>query len=449
MPSNQPIITRFPPSPTGPLHVGNVRTALFNFLFTRKNGGTFIVRVEDTDRARSKKEYETEMIDHLKWLGISFDNPENIIHQSERIDVYKNYLQKLTDSGKAYISHETEGENREVVRFKNPNKTVTWNDVVRGTISFDTTDLGDFIIARNINEPVYHLAVVIDDFESGVTHIIRGEDHISNTPRQILIQEALGAPKPEYAHIPLVLASDRSKLSKRKHGESVSLTFYRNRGYLPEAIVNFLALLGWNPGTDQEVFTLKELIEQFDLSKVQKGGAIFNTEKLDWLNKEHIKRLDSTVQLDYVRQYLPPKYSDETVVRKILPVILERISNGENIREMAGAGELDYFFSQPQYQIDDLLWKKDPDIQNTKNHLEQVKKLVENVDESNFTKEAVKDAVWPYAEQSGKGNVLWPMRFALSGRGSSPDPFILSEILGKKITLERLEQAIFSLQNHS
>lgn len=279
------IITRFPPSPTGPLHIGNVRTALYNYIFAKKNGGDFIVRIEDTDKARSKKEYEDEMLESLRWLGLKWDG--ELLHQSERTEIYKKYLQKLIDENKAYISTETEGENREVVRFRNPNKSVKFDDLVRGTVEFDTTELKDFVIAKSVDEPLYHLAVVIDDFESGVTHVIRGEDHISNTPRQILIQEAIGAPRPLYAHLPLILAQDRSKLSKRKHGESVSLDYYRNKGYTSEAIINYLALLGWNPGTEQEIFTLRELINVFDLERVHKGGAIFDEKKLAWVNRKH------------------------------------------------------------------------------------------------------------------------------------------------------------------
>lgn len=283
--ANEKVVTRFPPSPTGPLHIGNVRTALFNYIFAKKNGGDFIVRIEDTDKARSKKEYEDEMLESLRWLGLKWDG--ELMHQSERTKIYKKYLQKLIDENKAYISAETEGENREVVRFRNPNKSVKFDDLVRGTVEFDTTELKDFVIAKSVDEPLYHLAVVIDDFESGVTHVIRGEDHISNTPRQILIQEAIGAPRPLYAHLPLILAQDRSKLSKRKHGESVSLDYYRNKGYSPEAIINYLALLGWNPGTEQEIFTLRELINVFDLERVHKGGAIFDEKKLAWVNRKH------------------------------------------------------------------------------------------------------------------------------------------------------------------
>jgi len=282
------VIVRIAPSPTGPIHIGNIRTALFNYIFAKQNRGKCLLRIEDTDKERSKKEYEDNIIENLKWLGLETDS--KIWHQSERLDVYKKYLNKLINEDKAYISQETEGENREVVRFRNPNKKVTFDDLVRGEISFDTTELGDFIVAKNIDEPIYHLAVAVDDFESGVTHIIRGEDHISNTPRQILVQEAIGAPRPLYAHLPLILAKDRSKLSKRKHGESVSLDYYREKGYLPEAILNYLALLGWNPGTEKEIFTLEELIKEFNIKKVNKAGARLDEKKLAWVNRKH-KRL--------------------------------------------------------------------------------------------------------------------------------------------------------------
>ena len=279
---SQKIITRFPPSPTGNFHVGSARTALFNFLFARKNNGKFILRIEDTDKARSKKEFEDDIFESLEWLGLKYDE---FYRQSDRGKIYRTYIEKILDDGSIY-----EDEDK-IIRFKNPNKKVKFNDLVRGEIEFDTTELKDFIIAKSVDEPRYHLAVVIDDFESNITHVIRGEDHISNTPRQILIQEAIGAPRPIYAHLPLILAPDRSKLSKRKHGESVSLNYYRDKGYSPEAMINYLALLGWNPGTEQEIFTLDELINVFDFSRVHKGGAIFDEKKLAWVNRKHFNKL--------------------------------------------------------------------------------------------------------------------------------------------------------------
>ena len=210
------IVTRFAPSPTGLLHAGNYRTAVFSYLFARQHGGKFILRIEDTDRERSRPEYEVNILESLAWLGLDFDEK---YRQSENASVHREYLEKMIASGHAYISQETptkEGERAEVIRFKNPNKKVLFPDLIRGDIEFDTTELKDFVIAKSLDEPVFHLAVVVDDFTAGVTHVIRGEDHISNTPRQILIQEAIGAPCPIYAHLPLVLAPDRSKLSKRK-----------------------------------------------------------------------------------------------------------------------------------------------------------------------------------------------------------------------------------------
>ena len=276
--SKEKVIVRMAPSPTGRFHVGGARTALFNFLFARKNNGKFILRIEDTDKERSKKEFEDDIFESLEWLGLKYDE---FYRPSERGEIYRNYIETMLNNSSIYEADD------KVIRFRNPNKKVKFSDMVRGEIEFDTTELKDFVIAKSVNEPLYHLAVVIDDFESGITHVIRGEDHISNTPRQILIQETIGAPRPLYAHLPLILAPDRSKLSKRKHGESVSLDYYRNKGYSPEAIINYLALLGWNPGTEQEIFTLDELINVFDLSRVHKGGAIFDEKKLAWVNRKH------------------------------------------------------------------------------------------------------------------------------------------------------------------
>lgn len=391
----QKIITRFPPSPTGALHIGNVRTALFNYLFAKQHNGDFIVRVEDTDKVRSKKEYETSMLESLEWLGLHRNG--ELWRQSERTEIYKKYLHNLIDEGKAYISHETEGENKEVVRFKNPNELVVFNDLIRGEVKFDTTELGDFIIARNIEDPIYHLAVVIDDFETGVTHVIRGEDHISNTPRQILIQEAIGATRPTYAHLPLILASDRSKLSKRKHGETVSLDYYRKKGYLPQSIINYFALLGWNPGTDQEIFTLNELIKVFDISQIHKGGAIFDEKKLQWINKEHIKLLPEDERLKLVA-----KEFDTT--------------------------------AEPALDKNKIPWKETPATE-TIAHLEKSISLL-----------ADKEALMAYAELAGKGNVLWPLRYALSGKEKSPDPFTLIALLGVEESKKRVEKAVALLK---
>ncbi len=250
------VITRIPPSPTGRLHIGTARTALFNYLYAKNQGGKIIFRSEDTDTARSKPEFEKEIMDGLSWLGLSWDS---FSRQSERGERYTELLQKIVAEGKAYVSKEPAKDDPsrdvEVVRLKNPGVEVIFEDAIRGPINTHTGELGDFVIARSLTDALYHFAVVVDDMDGGVTHVIRGEDHISNTARQILIQEALGAVRPVYAHLPLILASDRSKMSKR-HG-AVSLVEYQEQGFLPESIINYLGLLGWNPGDEREDFSLE------------------------------------------------------------------------------------------------------------------------------------------------------------------------------------------------
>lgn len=451
------VIVRFPPSPTGPLHIGNVRTALFNYFFAKQNNGTFIVRVEDTDKMRSEKKYENDMLANLEWLGIKKDNDE-IWHQSERIDIYKKYLDRLISENKAYISQETEGENKEVVRFRNPKISITFNDLIRGDVTFDTTDLGDFIIARNINDPVYHLAVVVDDFEQGITHIIRGEDHISNTPRQILIQQAINAPRPIYAHLPLILAPDRTKLSKRKHGEIVSLNYYREQGYLAESIINFLGLLGFNPGGEREIYDLNDFINIFDFEKVQKGGATVNIEKLNWFNKNYIKNTQKDIRDFNIKSFLKnldiknlDKLYNDNFKDKLFEIILDRINFWSEIKDMADKKEIQYFFETPVYQKELLFWKKDIGrddcVENTKNRLEKVSNIFENANEKDFdTSESVKKLIWTFAETEGRGEVLWPLRAALSGLEKSPDPFTLCSIFGKEDALKRIANALDMLK---
>ena len=314
------VITRFAPSPTGQFHLGGVRSALYNYLFAKQNKGIYILRSEDTDKERSKKEYEDSFVELFEWLGLK---PDHFFRQSERTEIYKKYIEKMIAGGFAYISQEEikeAGQRSEVIRFKNPNKKITFNDIVLGDITFDTTDLKDFVIARSITEPLYHLSAVIDDHEMAITHVIRGQEHIANTPRQILIQEAIGAKRPLYAHMPLILSKDRAKLSKRDP-EVIPALEYRNFGYLPEAIVNFMALIGWNPGGEQEVFTLAELVKKFDINKIQKSGGVFNSEKLDWINKEHMKRLPQKEIEKNIMTWLPEEMRNP----KLVSVIFERI----------------------------------------------------------------------------------------------------------------------------
>lgn len=443
-------VVRFAPSPTGNLHIGSARTALFNYLFARQSGGVFRLRIEDTDRERSTREYTENILEGLAWLGIRHDG--DVPHQSERGDIYLKHLNHLIEAGAAYVSKETPakpGDRDEVIRFKNPNKKIVFNDLIRGDIEVDTADLGDFVIAKDMENPLYHLAVVVDDFEMGVTHIIRGDDGIANTPRQILIQEALGAPRPIYTHIPLILAPDRSKLSKR-HG-ALAATEYKTMGYLPEAIVNFLALLGWNPGTEQEIFSMEELIEAFRIEKVQKSGAVFNAEKLDWFNKHYIGVLSKDDLKQKMFEFLDREIREsewfkEDVFEKILPIVQEKIVRFGQVSDTVN--EMRFFFVAPEYDTDKLVppAKREEGVTSegkaqTGERIGKAASLLQEVSENDFSAEKIKAALWDYATAEGRGNVLWPVRYALAGLEKSPDPFLVASVLGKQETLDRLAQA--------
>ena len=442
MKSKDTVRVRFAPSPTGLLHVGSARVALFNYIFAKQNKGKFILSIGDTDKERSKKEYEKDILGGLDWLGLKHDE---LYKQSERTDIYKKYIKKLLDGGNAYISKEEPkeaGKRSEVIRFKNPNKVVKFNDLIRGDIEFDTTELGDFVIAKSENEPVFHLAVVIDDFEMKITHVIRGEDHISNTPRQILIQEAIGAVTPTYAHLPLILDEKRAKLSKRVHGEKTSVTYYKDAGYLPEAFLNFLVMLGWNPGGDKEIMSLDEMIKDFDIKKVQKGGAAFNTEKLLWFNKEYIKKLPEKEVIKGITERLPKKFQDKKILEKISDIIADRINVWSDLDKIVKDGDLDYFFEKPALDKNMLVWPKGGTGAEAKNNLSLVLKSLEIMLEMDFSVDIMKDKLMPMAEEKGKGNVLWPLRVALSGKEKSPDPFTLLSLIGKEESIERIKSAI-------
>jgi glutamyl-tRNA synthetase len=346
----------------------------------------------------------------------------------------------MINDGFAYVSKEEikeEGQRSEVIRFKNPNKKILFNDIVLGDIEFDTTDLKDFVIARSLTEPLYHLTVVVDDHEMGVTHVIRGQEHIANTPRQILIQEAIGASRPLYAHMPLILSKDRAKLSKRDP-EVISALEYRDFGYLPVAIINFMALIGWNPGGEQEVFTLTELIEKFDINKIQKSAGIFNSEKLDWINKEHIKLLPPKEIEKNILAWLPENMRNP----KLVPVILERISKWGDVKDMAEKEELDLFFKVPNVEKVKLIYKKTTPEKISEN-LKLAIKTFESLDENNFTIENIKNALMLIADNlESRGELLHPIRYALSGADKSPDPFTIASIIGKNETLSRLQKAL-------
>lgn len=450
----QHIITRFPPSPTGHAHIGSYRTAIFNYLFTRKHKGAFLLRIEDTDKARSQKEYQDGIIESLAWLGLEYDG---FCIQSEQVEKHTQAMQNMIEKGLAYISREEakdgSGVMKDVVRFKNPNKIVTFTDLILGDISVDTTDLGDFVIGRNINDPLYHLAVTVDDMNAGVTHVIRGMDHISNTPRQILLIEAMGGTVPKYAHIPLVLGEDKQKLSKRKG--ALSVLEYKKRGYLPQAILNASTFIGFNPGGEKEIYTKEELIEAFDISKVQKAGAVFNPVKLDWFNQEHMKLLTETEYLTQAYAFVP-----EDIKSSVLDKVLDKVLLAQRDR-LVYFGQIPDVLSEASYSYTDIetpakelllvpeKMRKGAEvtIESTRAILQNVLDIVSNISEDNFTHpDTVKSDIWQFAEEKGRGLVLWPLRVALTGKEKSFDPFTTVWILGKTTSMQRIQKAIQALQ---
>lgn len=430
-----PIVTRFAPSPTGLFHMGTYRTAVFAYLYARKMNGKFIVRIEDTDKARSKDEYKDNILESLEWIGLEYDS---LYIQSEHVDTHRKYLEQLIAQGDAYISKEEakdgSGVMRELVRFKNRGETVIFDDIIRGKIVTDTTDLGDFVLAKSLTEPLFHLAVVVDDNQEGVTHVIRGEDHIANTPRQILIARALNFQIPLYAHLPLVLAEDRTKLSKRKG--ALAVASYRELGFLPEALLNFMAFTGWNPGGEQEIFSKEELVTLFELSNVHKGGAIFNKEKLAWMNKEHMRRQNAEEQMKMVAPFFDG-YSPE-VLEKILPTVIERISAYGELSQVE-ATEFRFFRDRPKLVAEKLIWKNG-NKEDAIKHLTAVADLILYSDYS--SSDVIKQAIMPYAEEHGKGDVLWPLRMSLSGQEKSVDPFTICYVLGYDETKARIRLAL-------
>jgi len=434
--------TRIAPSPTGRLHIGTVRTALFNYLYAKRHGGVYVMRIEDTDRARSKKEYEDEIIEGLEWLGIKHDE---FVRQSERQERHTELLHSLVERGAAYVSEEESkiepGTMAKVVRLKNPSRDVTFKDEIRGDITFHTGELGDFVLARAIDDPLYHFAVVVDDWDMEISHVIRGEDHISNTTRQILIQEALGAPRPVYGHLPLILSSDRSKLSKRNG--ATSLMAYREEGFLPEGLVNYLALLGWNPGGNAEHFSLEELTTVFDLDGVQKSGAVWDREKLLSVNQRWLRLLTDEEFIS--RGNL--ESSDASMLMKAVPLMKERAQTLGEARELL-EGELSCLFMAPDPDREILVAKEPTDREGlTKEALTGLVELISGLTDA-LTPEEVKEQVMPFADaqeaigKGGRGGVLWPLRYALSGRERSPDPFTLISLLGVHEAKSRVRHAL-------
>jgi len=474
---------RIAPSPTGYLHIGLARTALFNYLFAKQNQGSFILRIEDTDQERSSVEFEEDIIDNLKWLGLEWSEGPDLggVHgpyrQSQRTEIYRKYIEKLLAEKKAYYCFCSEDEleaqrqyqmsigeaprysgkcaslpeatvkkylkegKDSAIRFKVPAKKVTFNDLIRGKLEFNSELLGDIVIAKDLKTPLYNFAVVVDDFEMRISHVIRGEDHIPNTPKQILLQEALGFTYPIYAHLPLILGSDRAKMSKRESATAVSE--YRKEGYLPESLVNFMAFLGWNPGDEREIYSLASLVKEFSLEKVQKGGAVFNLKRLDFLNGFYIrqKSIEKLTQLcfPYLKEAGLAKEEGALSgdISKMVSLYQERLKKLSEIVELT-----DFFFKEKlDYDKDLLKWKKMSD-KEVKENLDKSEKILSKMKEEEWNKENLENLLLKEAEKErNRGELLWPLRVALTGKEASAGPFEVAEVLGKEKTLKRLKEA--------
>lgn len=473
MDNTQPVRVRIAPSPTGNLHVGTARAALFNELFARNTKGTFILRIEDTDTARSEKQYEDSIIEGLKWLGLVWHEGPDVggefgpYRQSEKTERYKQAISELIQSKKAYLctcapknqeggkisvhscSCDTAENTEGVVRLKVAPEEITFTDHVRGNVTVHTNSFGgDFVIARSQDNPLYHLAVVCDDADMKITHVIRGEDHLHNTIKHILLQRALGFTQPEYAHLPLLLDEQRKKLSKRS-GET-SLLVYRDMGFLPQTMLNYLALLGWNPGTDQEYFTHEELGQAFSLDRVQKGGAIFSLPKLEAFNRHYLALLSDTELLNwgmyhYQRSNIPVQ--DTATLLRALKTELGRFSSytiGDTPLHEALAWHTADF--TPTHAPELLVWKKSTK-KATKGILENLARQIEQIPDAPFTKEAIEQPLmkWIDTTNQSRGDVLWPMRVALTGREHSPGPFEVAAVIGKQASLTRIKHAASQL----
>ena len=352
------------------------------------------------------------------------------------------YSGKCSNLAKETVKKYIAEKKPSIIRFRTPSKKVSFDDLIRGRLEFDTGLIGDMVIAKDLRTPLYNFAVVIDDFEMKISHVIRGEDHIPNTPKQILIQETLGFQRPKYAHLPLILGTDRTKLSKR-HG-AVSISVYRKEGYLPEALINFMAFLGWNPGEEREIYSLPSLVKEFSLDKVQKGGAIFNIKRLDFLNGFYIrqKSIDRLTEacLPYLKEsgLISEEVVDLEYLKKIVAIYQERLKKLSEISELT-----DFFFKDKlEYDKSLLKWGEMSD-KEILSSLEKLEKLLSKIKPEDWTKENLENLLLLEAEKTGgdRGRLLWPLRVALTGKEASAGPFEVAEILGKEKTIQRLKEA--------
>ncbi len=451
------IRTRIAPSPTGKLHIGTARTALFNWLFAKKNGGEFILRIEDTDLERSTKEFEEDIIAGLGWLGINWAGP--IYRQSERLDVYEKYLKELLDSGKAFWCYHTQEEldaekniqmekkeaprhvcehklpdyglritdsKKGIIRLavdENSDRVIKFHDEIRGDIEWEEKLIGDFSLAKDLRTPLYNFAVVVDDTDMEISHVIRGEDHISNTPKQVLIYEALGKAVPKFAHLPLILGTDRSKLSKR-HGATSVMEYKQD--YLPEALINFMGFLGYT--YSKEILSKEEMAEEFDLGKIHKSGAIFDVKKLNWINSQYIKNLSGE---EFKKVSGLGALSD-----KVIPLVTERLE------KLSDSDAFSYLWSEPQYDKELLKWKNSS-FDDVKKSLEAVLDILENRKPETGLASSLDGAAAKF--DNNRGLIYWPLRVALTGKEKSPDPVEIALALGKEEVIKRINSAIKKL----
>ncbi len=440
------------------MHIGTARTALFNFIFAKQHEGAFLLRIEDSDKERSKKEFEDDIIQNLAWLGLEHDE---FYRQSEHLKNHTKYLEKLLSHNKAFwcehstreleieserqreakepprhiCEHRAQGKTSGIIRLRNDTtEPIIVRDLIRGDIIYDPQLFGDISLAKKLNEPLYNFVVTIDDYEMKISHVIRGEDHITNTPKQILIGRALGFDEPAWAHLPLLLAKDRTKLSKRNG--AVSVGEYQKDGYLREAIINFIALLGWHPKDEVgEILDVETIIKEFDIARAQRGGAIVDTEKLDWLNREHIKRLSCDEQLRHAEPFISSDTKQKMGVRLACAIsaVIPRATRLTEIDTMI-QGILDI----PAYDTDLLLWKG-------KLERAQTAKILNTTLLAFTDAEHAETDLKPLIEKEGAGAVLWPLRTALSGRAVSPGPYELLNVLGIEESTARVRHAINKL----
>ena len=481
---------RMAPSPTGPLHIGTARTSLYNYLAARHARGTYVLRIEDTDATRNTPEFERDIIDNLHWLGITWDEGPQVAggddigpfapyRQSARMELYAREADRLLVSGHAYrcwctpeelaaVRREQEANkeppryNRRclnltgaeraamaaergqgVIRFKVEPEKISFEDLVRGEVEFDNALLGDFVIVRNDGMPLYHFTVVVDDEAMEISHVIRGEDHLSNTPKHIALIRALAYREPRFGHIPLILNADRTKMSKRK--SQMAISAYREEGYLPEALVNFLAFLGWSPGTEEEVFTLDELAERFEIGKVHHGGAVFDKDRLDHLNGVYIRAMTDEQLALRLREWVPAAVADEDLVRMV-PLIKERLVKLGDVDGLIGfAWETDAVVAA--WYEPELLIPKKGTTDDAHRALQFGRDALAELDDADFSADVIEQRCRHAAERTGMkaGEFFTPIRVAVTGRTVSPPLFASLELLGRERSLARIDAGLEKL----